>query len=330
MLVRASIGTLALLGFYSVRLDERPFTAYLLQYSRDGCLAGCIFCPQSRSNLQVDKELLSRIPWPVVELEEIVEKLRESRVFSRVCVESVLKKRFIDEMLEIAEYIVSSGIDIPLSIAVTPVHRKYLVELEKTGVDRLGIGLDAATPSVFVAVRKPYTWRTYMWFIESALDVFGEHRVEVHLIRGLGETEREFVETMAMLMEMGVDIALFALTPVKGTLVEKYRQPSIESYRRIQLIRYLLSRGMKLEDIVFFAGDKACLKKHVVEEVLSNFDEYAGAFLTSGCPGCNRPFYNERTRGPFYNMPSHRFMRKHYELLYKEVEKALMECSQSG
>jgi biotin synthase len=27
------------------------------------------------------------------------------------------------------------------------------------------------------------------------------------------------------------------------------------------------------------------------------------AFRTTGCPGCNRPFYNERPSGPFYNYP---------------------------
>jgi biotin synthase-related radical SAM superfamily protein len=27
------------------------------------------------------------------------------------------------------------------------------------------------------------------------------------------------------------------------------------------------------------------------------------AFQTSGCPDCNRPFYNERPGGPLYNYP---------------------------
>jgi biotin synthase len=26
-------------------------------------------------------------------------------------------------------------------------------------------------------------------------------------------------------------------------------------------------------------------------------------FLTSGCPNCNRPFYNEKPSGPLYNFP---------------------------
>ena len=27
------------------------------------------------------------------------------------------------------------------------------------------------------------------------------------------------------------------------------------------------------------------------------------AFQTTGCVGCNRPFYNERPKGPMYNYP---------------------------
>ena len=26
-------------------------------------------------------------------------------------------------------------------------------------------------------------------------------------------------------------------------------------------------------------------------------------FMTSGCPSCNRPYYNEPARGPLYNYP---------------------------
>jgi len=37
-------------------------------------------------------------------------------------------------------------------------------------------------------------------------------------------------------------------------------------------------------------------------------------FLTSGCPGCNRPYYNERPGGPLYNYPR--------QLLPEEIEEA--------
>jgi biotin synthase len=41
-------------------------------------------------------------------------------------------------------------------------------------------------------------------------------------------------------------------------------------------------------------------------------------FLTSGCPSCNRPYYNEKPSGPIYNHP-----RKLTEGELAEIEKQL-------
>jgi len=37
----------------------------------------------------------------------------------------------------------------------------------------------------------------------------------------------------------------------------------------------------------------------MLEEAL----ELGSPFQTSGCPGCNRPYYNEKPSGPIYNYP---------------------------
>jgi biotin synthase len=47
------------------------------------------------------------------------------------------------------------------------------------------------------------------------------------------------------------------------------------------------------------------------ERVLEAIDSGV-PFLTSGCPGCNRPYYNERPGGPLYNFPR--------QLLPEEIE----------
>ena len=41
----------------------------------------------------------------------------------------------------------------------------------------------------------------------------------------------------------------------------------------------------------------------VDKETMSNVLKDGKAFQTSGCPDCNRPYYNERPSGPFYNYP---------------------------
>ena len=39
------------------------------------------------------------------------------------------------------------------------------------------------------------------------------------------------------------------------------------------------------------------LRDYLIEKIPGD------AFQTVGCPGCNRPYYNERPSGPLYNYP---------------------------
>jgi biotin synthase len=41
----------------------------------------------------------------------------------------------------------------------------------------------------------------------------------------------------------------------------------------------------------------------VSDETLNSIIDGGLPFRTSGCADCNRPFYNEKPSGPFYNYP---------------------------
>jgi biotin synthase len=41
----------------------------------------------------------------------------------------------------------------------------------------------------------------------------------------------------------------------------------------------------------------------VDKQTLSQIARTSEAFRTSGCPDCNRPYYNEKPSGPMYNYP---------------------------
>jgi len=104
-------------------------------------------------------------------------------------------------------------------------------------------------------------------------------------------------------VDMGILPALFAFTPVRGTALERKPQPLIEVYRRVQLARYLIVNGRARSEDMHFDG-VGCLTDYGVErEMLTWIVETGKPFLTSGCPNCNRPFYNEKPRGPIYNYP---------------------------
>ncbi len=323
MFVRASIGTLAALKLVNIKMLERPYTAYILQYSENGCNAECLFCPQSRINFS-RKDFVSRVIWPKIELNKLIKAIKRENIFARICVQNVIKPSFEEEFLTIVKTIRENEIKTPLSASITPVSTDFLYELKKSGVDYLGIGLDAATPKVFRAVRKPLTWEKYIDFIRNGVKVFGAKKVDVHLIFGLGESEKEFVETMKKIYELGAEVALFAYTPVKGVILSIKSQPSILSWRKIQIAKYLIENNEINK--MFFIGERICFDKNFLRQIINNLNKYVKLFLTSGCPSCNRPFYNESPKGPFYNFPSIIFARERIAMLKEELEKILIEC----
>jgi biotin synthase len=186
--------------------------------------------------------------------------------------------------------------------------RENIQILANAGFDRIGIALDAVTESLFEAVKGsgvsgPYAWSDQWHLLDDAVEVFGAGKVSTHLIVGLGETEREVVSVIQECVDMGVLPALFAFTPVRGTALENHAPPSVGSYRRVQIARYVISRGLSsFSDFHFDIGERI-VGFGVDSSVLHDIVESGVPFLTSGCPDCNRPFYNEKPSGPIYNYP---------------------------
>ena len=123
---------------------------------------------------------------------------------------------------------------------------------------------------------------------------------------GLGETEREMVETIQKGHDMGAYTHLFSFFPEKGSPMQNHPSPPVAQYRRIQLARLIINEGlgsigqMKFDEqgrLVDFVTD--------IEPLI----EMGEPFMTSGCPGrngkvaCNRPYGNERPSGPIRNFP---------------------------
>ncbi len=315
MLIRASIGSQAVLGLMSLRMLVAPTTIYLLQYSPTGCGGGCVYCPQSR-RYSGDSNYVSRIEWPPIDLEVVKDALRSYDNYSRVCLQSVLKPGWINEYMVLAREIRRSTSK-PISAAANIMDHDKLEKLREIGVDRVGVGLDAASPRVFMETGKPGTWNAYWRFIRDSIRVFGEDRVTVHIILGLGETEEETIKTLVGVYSEGARAALFAYTHAPGTM-RIGGQPDIYYYRKIQVLNYLLSRRWSPEEL--FRDNH--VRPELAEMIREHPFKYLEAVLTSGCPGCNRPFYNERPRGPIYNYPSHKLLDRDKEKVASEIRKA--------
>jgi biotin synthase len=124
----------------------------------------------------------------------------------------------------------------------------------------------------------------------------------VHFIVGLGESEQEMAEAIQRMHDLGLVVGLFAFTPVRGTRMGDASPPPISTYRRMQVAQYLISNNLaRIENFTFSAtGQLLNFNLPRLPEILAD----GVAFQTSGCPDCNRPFYNERPGGPMYNYPT--------------------------
>ena len=316
MLVRVSIGSQAVLGITRIKMLAVPKTIYLLQYSREGCMGGCIFCPQSR-RYSGGSDYVSRINWPPVDLETIKSALRDKQErYLRVCVQSVIKPYWLDEYMELIEAVRSST-EKPISAATNIIGYRGLVMLKRKGVERIGVGLDAVSEKIFRQIGKPGSWNTYWRFIEAAVKIFGRDHVTVHIILGLGEKEEETIKTLIRIYGIGARIALFAYTPAPGTARIGMR-PRIEYYRRIQVLNHLLMKGWSPSEL--FVENR--IKPGIARMIRGDPYRFLEAVLTSGCPGCNRPFYNETPSGPIYNYPSHELLLQDKDRVAAEIRRA--------
>ncbi len=324
---RASLGSAIVLGLLKGKLDSRPSTVYLMTYRRGRCTANCQFCPQARKSSS-KADMLSRVTWPVFDTRKIIGSIEgavKHALVKRVCIQALrYPKVFIHLQLLIRQI---KQVDVPISVSCQPNSIGEIRLLADAGAERIGIALDAASEELFIRVKGvkaagPYIWRKQFELLGDAVRVFGRGKVSTHLIVGLGETEQEMVRIIQKCVDMGVVPSLFAFTPVRGTAFEMMVQPSVPEYRRMQIAKRLVVRGVSNFSEIRFDSKGRLVHFGLDKEELRNFVGDGEVFLTSGCPDCNRPYYNEKPSGPIYNYPR--------KLTVEEVSEALHQLELDG
>ena len=315
-MIRLSSGTAAFLGLQNNRMDFFPTTAYL--FSGESCQMSCSFCPQGKGGSQANGRL-GRINWPEFSWTEIAEPLRKAseKGLERICLQSVRDKESTKPLLTALSRLTEIT-NLPISLSAWVDNQVELGQLFNAGVDRASLSLDVANPDVYKKLKGGSFQKRLALLLNCAEQFPG--KMSTHIICGLGESEEEILSLADKLLRSGVTIALFAFVPLKNTELAFAKPPSVLQYRRIQAGLYLLRNGITVfSQFVFHQGQLVSygLNKHDLRNIL--FD--GSAFQTSGCPGCNRPYYNERPGGIIYNY--------HYRLATHEAEHAIREVLDS-
>jgi len=301
--IRISAGTAAVLGFSPIKQLCEPTTAYFMIGER--CNNGCTFCSQS-SVSSTDALFLSRVTWPQFDFDDIPEALKsrvEAKKIERVCFQVVNTIDSEKQALDFIKLIREKNINVKISLSTNILDINFLKTLMSFNVDSVSIPLDAATEELFTKY-KGYNWNK-TWFILNDASKEFPGKISTHVILGLGESEEQAVVLFNMLRLKKINLGLFAFTPIQGTKLETFSAPDITYYRKMQLVNYLI-KADKLKNFEF-AGGKFIwpdeIRQEINSDILNKNFKYKDAFRTSGCDGCNRPYYNERPGGVMYNYP---------------------------
>jgi biotin synthase len=303
--VRLSLGTAIQVGLESGDRDPDFTTAFLMTYREGGCEANCAFCPQALESTS-SSDRLSRISWPEFDFSKVLDSWPPPGQFRRICIQTICYPEVVDDVVEIVGELRKVS-KLPISVAIHPISTEDMIRLKDIGTSNIGIALDASTQEIFEDIKgehrgAAYRWESHRQGLLDALEIFGEGRVTTHLIIGLGETEKEAADLIVDMFELGISVGLFAFTSIKGTSLEDRSPPELASYRRIQVVRQLVSQGLLKPEQIRESEDGIIsldIDTDKIRESLSS----GVAFQVTGCKGCNRPFYNERPRGPMYNYP---------------------------
>lgn len=284
----------------------------LLTYP-EGCRANCAYCGLARhrdaERRYADRNFI-RVDWPTAPLAEVIDRVEamgDAGPFHRMCISMITHPRSDEDtktVLAAWTARVPRG-RIPVSILSNPttMTRRDVQDLHDLGADIFTVALDAANPDVFAATRgkgvgSPHRWDGYWSVFEDARAIFGPGRIGMHLIVGLGESDRDILGLSADLTRMGGHSHLFCFFPEAGSLLDHRPAPPRERWRRVQLARYLIEHRAHPFEALGFDSDGALVDFGMDPDALAAVVATGVPFRTSGCPGkeredvsaCDRPY----------------------------------------
>lgn len=278
----------------------------LLVHYPEGCTANCAYCGLARKRPGTYREKsFIHVDWPVFSMDELIEAVKQAPAYvKRSCISMITNGKCRTDTLTMARRLCRET-SLPLSILCSPtiLYREDFEAMRDTGVDKIGVALDLATPELFnkyrgTGVNGPHRWDRYWAALEEGLEVFGRPNVGAHLMVGMGETEQEMAEFMDRLFKMGVVNHLFSFFAEEESLLADRPQPPWPAYLRVQLARFLIEEGLSTFSDMSFDRNGRLMDFGVGRGVLEKTIDLGRPFMTTGCLGpdgevaCNRPFGN--------------------------------------
>lgn len=284
----------------------------LLTYP-EGCRANCAYCGLARhreaQTNYADRNFI-RVDWPAVALDEIIERIAADGAatpFHRMCISMITHPNSDADTLTVMERwrrrIPHEQVPVSILSNPTTMTRADVLSLQQLGAEIFTVALDACTPEIFERTRgkgvdSPHRWATYWKIFEEAQAIFGPGRTGMHLIVGMGESDRDVLALCAELHARAAHSHLFCFYPERGSLMDHIPATPRDRWRRMQLGRYLIEYAGHPFAAMRFSPEGVLLDFGMEQDRLQAIIASGIPFRTSGCPGkerddvsaCDRPY----------------------------------------
>jgi radical SAM protein (TIGR04043 family) len=150
---------------------------------------------------------------------------------------------------------VKAAVDLPIQGQCEPPDDSYWFErMKESGVDALGMHLEAVTPQVRARImpgKAQISVERYFEAFAAAVPVFGRGQVSTYILAGLGDPQQAVLATCEKLIALGVYPFVVPFVPISGTPLESHPSPSPAFLHEIlgPLALMLRDRGLKATDI---------------------------------------------------------------------------------
>lgn len=150
---------------------------------------------------------------------------------------------------------VKAAVDLPIQAQCEPPEDDvWHQRMKNSGVDTLGMHLEAVTPEVRARImpgKASVPLEKYFSSFRAAVRVFGRGQVSTYILAGMGDTAEAILQMSQRLVDIGVYPFVVPFVPISGTPMESHPAPDAGFMASVlePLSRIVVGGGMRASDI---------------------------------------------------------------------------------